>query len=269
MEDLAKSWSCLTFSDVEGSHLSITEEDAVTDFVLAAKFLTKRALNIEAIAKTFTPLWRMKNGFKVTKESDHVVLFTFDSQADLDWVLHTKPWSFDKHLILLRLGKSCDTLAQLIQRARSRLRDFSLHNTSMVLPMVRPPTQWQPPEHLQYKINFNGALFKAENYAGIGAIIRNSEGQVMMSLSQRIPLPTTAIEVEALAARRAMELALEIGLNKGVLEGDSQVLINALNTNSLSFTIWSYCKRYMVFSLSFLHPTASYIILMCGRTVIL
>ena len=60
MEDLAKSWSCLTLSDVEDSQLSITEEDAVTNFILAAKFLTKQALNIEAIAKKFTPLWRMK-----------------------------------------------------------------------------------------------------------------------------------------------------------------------------------------------------------------
>ena len=33
-----------------------------------------------------------------------------------------------------------------------------------------------------------------------------------------------------------MELALETGLNKGVLEGDSQILINALNTNSHSLS---------------------------------
>ena len=52
----------------------------------------------------------------------------------------------------------------------------------------------------------------------------------MVSLSQRIPLLTTAIEVEALAARRAMELALETGFTKGVLKGDSQVLIGALKT---------------------------------------
>ena len=111
MEDLAKSWSCLTLSNVEDSQLSITEEDAVTDFILAVKFLTKQALNIQAIAKKFTPLWRMKNGFKVTKESDHVVLFTFDSQADLDRVLNTKPWSFDKHLMLLQwYDKEVDVL---------------------------------------------------------------------------------------------------------------------------------------------------------------
>ena len=87
-----------------------------------------------------------------------------------------------------------------MQRARSKLQDFSLHNTSKVLRVRRPPTQWQPPEHLQYKINFDGALFKAENYARIRVIIRNNEGQVMVSMSQQIPVPSTAIEVEALAA---------------------------------------------------------------------
>ena len=106
----------------------------------------------------------------------------------------------------------------------------------MVELIGRPPTQWQPPEHQQYKINFNGTLFKAENYARIGMIIRDNEGQVMVSMSQRIPLPNIAIEVEALAARHAMELALEIGLNKGVLEGDSQILMNALTTKSHSLS---------------------------------
>ena len=63
MEDLTKTWSCLTLSNVEGSNLWITEEEAITDSFLAAKFLTKQALNIDIIAKTFTPLWRSKNGF--------------------------------------------------------------------------------------------------------------------------------------------------------------------------------------------------------------
>ena len=111
MEELAKSWSYLTLSNVEGFHVSITEEEAVSDFVLAIKFLTKRAVNVEAIAKTFTPIWRMKNGFRVTKESDHVVLFTFDYQNDVERVLNTEPWSFDKHLMVLhRYDKEVDVL---------------------------------------------------------------------------------------------------------------------------------------------------------------
>ena len=167
-------------------------------------------------------------------------------------------WALWKRINELRLGKSYDTPAQLMQRARSKLQDFSLQNTSMVLRVRRPPTQWQPPEHLQYKINFDGALFKAENYARIRVIIRNNEGQVMVSMSQQIPVPSTAIEVEALAAWCAMELALETGLNKGVLEGDSQILINALNTNSHSLSqfghivndIWYLASHFSIISYS-------------------
>ena len=64
----------------------------------------------------------------------------------------------------------------------------------------------------------------------------------MVSLAQRIPLPNIAIEVEELAVRCAMELALETGLNKGVLEGDSLILMNTLKSNSQSFAFWSHCQ---------------------------
>ena len=95
-------------------------------------------------------------------------------------------WALWKRQNELRVGKSYETLTQLMQQARSKLREFSLHNTSMVEPVGKPPTQWQPPEQQQYKINFDGALFKAKNYAGIGVIIRDNEGQVMVSMSQGV-----------------------------------------------------------------------------------
>ena len=51
----------------------------------------------------------MKNGFKVTKESNHMVLFTFNHQTNLEQVLNIEPWSFDKHLIVLhRYDKEVD-----------------------------------------------------------------------------------------------------------------------------------------------------------------
>ena len=67
MEDLPKSWSCLTLSENDGSDLRLTEEQAELEHILAVKFLINHALNIDAIAKTFTLLWRAKNGFKIQK----------------------------------------------------------------------------------------------------------------------------------------------------------------------------------------------------------
>ena len=102
MEDLTRSWSCLTLSECEGSNLRISEEQAAAEYILVAKFLTKRALNIDAIAKTFTPLWKSVNGFKIKKEGDHVVLITFDNKEEMEKVIDAEPWSFDKHLVVLQ-----------------------------------------------------------------------------------------------------------------------------------------------------------------------
>lgn len=65
----------------------------------------------------------------------------------------------------------------------------------------------------------------------------------MVSLSQRIPLPFTAIEVEALVVRRALELAMEIGFNWVVLEGDSQIFINALKLDSCSLSHFGHIAK--------------------------
>ena len=76
----------------------------------------------------------------------------------------------------------------------------------------------------------------SEQCAGWGVVIRNEVGQVVVSLSERALLPFTAIEVEAMAAWWA--LALETGFDRVILEGDSLVLINALQNNSLLIPLW-------------------------------
>ena len=109
MEELTKTWNSLTLSECEGSNFCIKDDQAKNEFIIAAKFFTKRALNIEAIAKTFTPIWRSKNGFTIKKESSHIVLFTFDDKNEMEKVMAAEPWSFDKRLMVLqRYGKEKD-----------------------------------------------------------------------------------------------------------------------------------------------------------------
>ena len=64
-------------------------------------------------------------------------------------------------------------------------------------------------------------------------VIRNSGGHVIGALSDRIFLPATVDEVEALACRKAISFALELGVEKVVLEGDSDIIIQALNADSI------------------------------------
>ncbi|XP_030963782.1 uncharacterized protein LOC115984941 [Quercus lobata] len=102
MEDLTTSWNHLSLSEKEGPGCCLTSELKCQEYIIAAKFLTKRTMNMDAIAQTFNPLWRTRNDFKIQNQGDHMVLFIFEDKADMERVLMSEPWSFDKHLIIMQ-----------------------------------------------------------------------------------------------------------------------------------------------------------------------
>ena len=104
-------------------------------------------------------------------------------------------------------------------------------------PQHRNHVRWKPPDQGVYKVNYDGAISVQQVRAGIGVVIRNEDGAVMASMSQQLPLPTTVAMVEALAARKAVEFALELGLTKVIIEGDSKVICRELQDPNLSLAL--------------------------------
>ena len=96
-----QSWNHFPLLEREGVGCCLTNEDSTIEFSIAAKFLTKRALSVEVLAQTFNPLWRAQNGFKIQNIGYHRILFTFDNKDDVDRILSSEPWSFDKHLVVM------------------------------------------------------------------------------------------------------------------------------------------------------------------------
>ena len=111
MYELTTHYNGLSISDRERPTFDLEEDMAMLEFIIAGKFYTRRALNMEAIASTFKPLWRSKNDFKVKNMGNHTVLFTFDNKLEVDSILSNKPWSFDKHLMVLQHNDK-DTLVK-------------------------------------------------------------------------------------------------------------------------------------------------------------
>ena len=85
--------------------------------------------------------------------------------------------------------------------------------------MAPPPTI--------YKINYDGAVSLSSNCSGIGVVIQNSVGLVVASLAQRFRQAYKPVEIEAMAAIRAIEFAREIGVDRIMDEGDSSIVTKA------------------------------------------
>lgn len=87
MEEIINKWCRFSLSEQEGDGFSLHKEMSSNEFILAAKFYTNRILNTESIARTFTQLWRSRNGFRIKDLGNHIVLFIFDNKLETDRIL--------------------------------------------------------------------------------------------------------------------------------------------------------------------------------------
>ena len=84
---------------------------------------------------------------------------------------------------------------------------------------------WQPPPQLEYKLNFDVAVFSSLDRSGYGAIIRNDNGEVRAAMTASGPKVSTSDEAELLACRRAIEFAMDAGFTRLIIEGDNSNVI--------------------------------------------
>ena len=73
-------------------------------------------------------------------------------------------------------------------------------------------------------------------------------------LSQKIPPPMSIIEVEVLAARRALKLAVELGFDHIILEGHSKILHKALLVEGRNFTPYGHLVQDILYLCRFFFP---------------
>ena len=100
--------------------------------------------------------------------------------------------------------------------------------------------RWKLPDSGFFKVNFDGALFLDQRCAGLGVVVRDSDGLIIAALSQRGRLLGSVDVVEALAIWRAICFAKELGLHHLVIEGDSLQVIQAITDSRLVQTLYGH-----------------------------
>ena len=94
-------------------------------------------------------------------------------------------------------------------------------------------------------------------------VVPNSHGQVLASLAEKIKLPSSSDEVEALAAVRAITLSMDLNLPSFIVERDSEVVISALRSEEESLSSFGHLissiKHYLVSCncISFIHRSGN------------
>nr|POF25458.1 hypothetical protein CFP56_46295 [Quercus suber] len=99
MEGLENMWSRFSLNEEEKSGAEVSKDDVKEINRLAGRFFTKRVLNVEAVGRTFKPLWKLKGEVKIRDLGDNILIFDFEEGLDMERVLDLEPWSYDKYMV--------------------------------------------------------------------------------------------------------------------------------------------------------------------------
>ena len=174
--------------------------------------------------------------------------YKFDKFDDLMGMVFMLKERLDVNLLLVMLwliwsnrnatrsGSYTVEISNIRTQALSFLQDFLLVQN----PLVQPSTtsvravRWISPINPHCKVNFDAAVFSSEGTAGLGVIIRDCSGKVLHALAHRIVKPISVAAAEALACRRAMFFAKELGMMDCIFEGDAEVIVRAIRSSNYS-----------------------------------
>ena len=89
---------------------------------------------------------------------------------------------------------------------------------------------------MEYKLNFDAAIFSGLEKSGIGDIIKNDKGEVVANMFAIGPKVDTSEKAELLACRRSIEFVMDAGFTRLVIEGDNSNVMQAISSNVASYS---------------------------------
>ena len=113
MAGLDDLWSRFSLTKEEERGVEVPRQKADVIHRLAGRFFTKMMVNVDAIARTFKPLWKPISELKIRDVGENILLFEFENVLDLERVLEFEPWSYDKNLVAFQRVKDVELVPYL------------------------------------------------------------------------------------------------------------------------------------------------------------
>jgi hypothetical protein len=106
-EEIEELWSKLVLSEEESGEMILArkakaESLGQAQFSLLVKLFTLKTFNIEAFKTSLRSQWKMDKMPLVRQVGANLFMFVFHSVEALERVLFMRPWSYDKHLVLIK-----------------------------------------------------------------------------------------------------------------------------------------------------------------------
>ncbi|KAG7967870.1 hypothetical protein I3843_08G121900 [Carya illinoinensis] len=168
-------------------------------------------------------------------------------------------------------GKDLESPQQVVIAATADRDMFlsSLTSTDAVPSNIssdRGDIRWKKPEFRTLKENWDASVSTKLNRAGCGIIIRDEQGNIMACVCASQKPIVKPVMAEGLALRREMEVCADLGLGRVVFEGDSQTIVQAMNSDeviSADYGILVHDARSMLlirpqWQVVFVHREANY-----------
>ena len=95
---------------------------------------------------------------------------------------------------------------------------------------------WQPLQGNFFKLNFDKVCFDNGVALGYSAIVRNGNDEVMAAISAKGGAVKDSEEVEVMACRKALELAINVGFMEVILEGDNAMVMKKISQAQPNFS---------------------------------
>jgi len=145
-------------------------------------------------------------------------------------------------------------------------------------PVVRPrapKTKWEKPSPGWFKINTDAGFDQVTNTGSAGVVIRDQDGLVAGGSARWFEDVPDVLTAEAMAAREGLELAVELGLDRVMLEVDCQELSKLLlsqhastsHIGGLCFDILELGKVFSEFKIRWIQRDANSVANLCASMV--